>query len=84
MTTHGQLKLLIRLFLLMKRLRNLVAEATLVYNLLDKLLITVLEIFLCFRPADRPCRLEETSVYRNVSESTIVQNLMTLVVNRSG
>ena len=54
LTTDCQLKLLFRLLLLVQCLRNLIAEASFVNDLLDQQLIAVLKVILGLGPANRP------------------------------
>ena len=68
----------------MECLGDLIGKAPLVYNLLDQLLVTILEILFGLGPSDSPRGLKETCIDCDVGERAIVQNLMALVIDWPG
>ena len=61
----------------MKRFRNLIAESAFGDDLADQALVTVLEVILCLRPSNGPCRLKQTGINRYMREGAVIQDLVT-------
>ena len=67
----------------MKCLGDHVTEPALRDDLLEKSLIAVFKVRLSFRPANRPCRLEETCINGDVSEVAVFEDCVVHGVHRS-
>ena len=79
----ADLELRIGLLLIVECLGNLVTEATLLDDLANQPLITVLEVVLRLRPSNRALsRLKMTRIDGNVSEGRAVVHLLILLLHR--